>query len=80
MGNPAVKQPDLLDLLDPPTANTTVSRATRAAHAATWVRKPAWEPFEFTGDDPRLVPRPDWVVPAELSLPTDDPDWQPGRG
>lgn len=38
----------------------------------------AWEPFEFTGDDPRLIPQPDAVMPAEIRLPTDDDEWMPG--
>ena len=39
------------------------------------------EPFEFRADGPECVPRPDWVVPEELRLPSDDPNWAPkGRG
>jgi len=33
------------------------------------------EPFEFTGAN--CESRPEWVVPEWLSLPTDDPDFQP---
>jgi hypothetical protein len=33
--------------------------------------------FERDGDRASTVPRPDWVIPDHLSLPTDDPDWMP---
>lgn len=68
-----------LDLLDPPTANTTVSRATKF-HASTWAKKTACiEPFT-AWDAACCIPDPAWVIPAELALPTDDEDWQPGSG
>jgi|HubBroStandDraft_2_1064218.scaffolds.fasta_scaffold4729914_1 hypothetical protein len=40
------------------------------------------EPFDFLrdGDALRCMPDPAWIVPAELRLPTDDPEWQPGNG
>ena len=33
-------------------------------------------PFEFE-PGPEAVPRPDWVPPEWLTLPTDDPEWRP---
>jgi hypothetical protein len=35
-----------------------------------------WLPFE-DWDYERMEPRPEWVIPTELSLITDDPDWIP---
>jgi len=38
-----------------------------------------FELFDFArdGDHARLVPRPDWIIPTHLALPTDDPNWMP---
>jgi hypothetical protein len=41
----------------------------------------AVEPFDFDGDlfagGIECVPRPGFVIPQHLRLPTDDPDWMP---
>ena len=70
------EQRSLLDILDPPTANTTVPHPTKF-HAATWVKKVACiEPFD-DWDLSRMIPDPDYVPPEEVRLATDDPEWVP---
>lgn len=75
-----MKQGSLLDWLDaPPPGAVTVPKPTKF-HASTWVTKtPCVEPFN-DWDFARMIPDPMYRAPAELALPTDDPDWQPGAG
>lgn len=46
-----------------------------ARHVANKLTAPEpTEPYDFSEPDPRTTPRPDWVIPPELRLPTDPPD------
>lgn len=56
------RQPDLF-----PRQPTPAPRTTEAGRGGRGI-----EPFEFV-PGPECEPRPDWVIPAELRLPT-DPD------
>lgn len=68
-------QPDLFAAVSD---HTRPSRVPGAAQ-----REPArghWEPFDFmdaTANDPRMVSQPGAVIPEEIRLVTDDPDWVP---
>lgn len=54
------------------------SKASVAARRSLPVRPMTIEPFDFAAShDPRAVPQPDVIIPDELRLPTDDPDWMP---
>lgn len=50
-----------------------------AARRSVPLRPMTIEPFEFDGSDPRLVPQDDAVIPEELRIRTDDPNWMPGK-
>lgn len=57
------------------------ARPSRVPGAAQRASPDAIEPFDFLtmGDATRLVPQRGWVVPEVLRLPTDDPEWMPGK-